>query len=91
MGRVAVHAARMDHLLRSPNGPTGRFLWSVGLGVEARAKTLAPVRTGRLRSSIRATQPAQQAGRLTVQVGSDVEYASYQKDDNSYLRNALRG
>jgi HK97 gp10 family phage protein len=96
MARVVVHAHRVDQLFRQPNGPTGRYLWSVGLGVESRAKTLAPVRTGRLRASIRATAPVLRGGRLTVQVGSDVNYSHYQEvgtrfmPGRHYLRDALR-
>ena len=45
-----------------------------------RAKVLAPVRTGRLRSSIRAEPPRIFSLRGTVKVGSDLEYAGFVND-----------
>lgn len=45
-----------------------------------RAKVLAPVRTGRLRSSIRADPPRIFSLRGSVTVGSDLEYAAFVND-----------
>jgi HK97 gp10 family phage protein len=45
-----------------------------------RAKILAPVRTGRLRSSIRAEPPRILSLRGSVKVGSDLEYAAFVND-----------
>jgi hypothetical protein len=45
-----------------------------------RAKVLAPVRTGRLRSSIRAEPPRIFSLRGSVTVGSDLEYAALVND-----------
>ena len=45
-----------------------------------RAKVLAPVRTGRLRSSIRAEEPRIFSLRGSVKVGSDLEYAAFVND-----------
>jgi hypothetical protein len=45
-----------------------------------RAKILAPVRTGRLRSSIRAEPPRIFSLRGSVKVGSDLEYAAFVND-----------
>jgi len=45
-----------------------------------RAKVLAPVRTGRLRSSIRAEPPRIFSLRGSVTVGSDLEYAAMVND-----------
>lgn len=48
--------------------------------VVARAKVLAPVRTGRLRGSIRAEPPRFFSLRGSVKVGSDLEYAGFVND-----------
>lgn len=45
-----------------------------------RARVLAPVRTGRLRSSIRAEPPRFFSLRGVVSVGSDLEYAGFVND-----------
>lgn len=45
-----------------------------------RARVLAPVRTGRLRSSIRAEPPRFFSLRGSVSVGSDLEYAGFVND-----------
>lgn len=45
-----------------------------------RARVLAPVRTGRLRSSIRAEPPRIFSLRGSVTVGSDLEYAAFVND-----------
>lgn len=45
-----------------------------------RARILAPVRTGRLRSSIRADPPRLFTLRPSVKVGSDLEYAEWVHD-----------
>jgi len=62
---------------------TGRIEAEVGAAVEeaaalveARAKELCPVRTGRLRDSIRAEVAAMAGDVLRAEVGTDVAYAS---------------
>lgn len=67
-------------------------LYKVGLEVEAKAKQLAPVRTGRLRSSIHTTQKNPKL----VLVGSNVRYAPFvefgtvKTPAQPYLRPALQ-
>lgn len=62
-------------LTRDPRGPVGRDLARRALRVQNRARILAPVRHGRLRSSITSTDVRPAPTGLTVQVGSDLVYA----------------
>lgn len=48
-------------------------LEAIGMKAEGYAKRLCPVDTGRLRNSI----THQQAGRMTEEIGTNVEYAAY--------------
>lgn len=73
---VELNEAGIDFLLRSPDGPVGRFLAQIAQDVTNLAKQLAPVDTGRLRSSISWTMGLA-AGGLFAEVGSNVEYAPY--------------
>lgn len=69
MNQAAVHA-----LLSSELGPVGRDLTRRALRVEAAAKRVCPVDTGRLRSSITHAL-AQDGGDVIAMVGTNVEYA----------------
>jgi hypothetical protein len=60
---------------RSPRGPVGRMLKQKGLRVQNRARTLAPVRDGRLRASIVCTDPYETPLGQAVAIGSNVVYA----------------
>jgi hypothetical protein len=60
---------------RSPRGPVGRMLTQKGLRVQNVARTLVPVRDGRLRSSIIATDPYPTARGQAVAIGSNLVYS----------------
>lgn len=72
----------------------GAHLLQVGLQVETAAKRLAPVDTGRLRSSITTNMHVDSEGPVVV-IGTDVDYAVYQEFGTSrqagtpFLRPAL--
>ena len=74
---VKFHTGRIDSLLQSPSGPTGRHVFKLGVNVQSRAKMLCPVDTGRLRSSIQTTSPKETGTGVTVRIGSNVNYARY--------------
>ena len=70
-------------LLESPQGDVARDITRRTLKVERAAKRLAPVDTGRLRSSITHTVEADGQGVVGI-VGSDVEYAPHQEFGTRY-------
>lgn len=76
MAEVILNPAAMTILLRSPQGLVGKDLVKKAIKVEAAAKRLCPVKTGRLRSSIRWTLGADGGG-LFARVGTDVTYALF--------------
>ena len=75
----------LARLLSSEEGPVARDLLKRTIRVEAAAKRLAPVDTGRLRSSI--THSLERDGRgLVGFVGSNVSYAIFQEFGTRYQR-----
>lgn len=92
---VRMDSAALHRLLESEQGDVGRDLLRRAIRVEATAKRLCPVDTGRLRSSITHDLAEDDQGLLAL-VGSSVEYAIYQElgtrymRPQSYLRPALR-
>jgi hypothetical protein len=89
---VKMHEPALRELLKSPSGPVAGDLMKRGRRVQTRAKQLAPVRTGRLRSSVSVT-PVTVDGEFTVWVSSNVVYAPYAhrrgEAPASYLEDAL--
>ena len=77
MARIRLDRAALN---RTITNATRRELTEAGRQVVNRAKVLAPVRTGRLRSSIRAEPPRIFSLRGSLTVGSDVEYAGFVND-----------
>jgi HK97 gp10 family phage protein len=77
MARIRLDRAALN---RTITNATRRELTEAGRQVVQRAKVLAPVRTGRLRSSIRAEPPRIFSLRGSLTVGSDVEYAGFVND-----------
>ena len=77
MARIRLDRAALN---RTMERATRAELREASRQVVARAKVLAPVRTGRLRSSIRAEQPRIFSLRGSVKVGSDLEYAAMVND-----------
>lgn len=72
MARLVLHDGEIDKLLYSPAGPVYPFIRLFGKAVEAKAKELAPVETGALKSSIDSDEPNRTAGLLTMKVGAPV-------------------
>lgn len=71
--RVTLNNAAVNNLLKSPSGPVYRDFARRVLAVHGKARTLCPVKTGRLRSSIRWSIATEPKGLVGV-VGSDVNY-----------------
>ena len=77
MARVRLDRAQLN---RQMTNASRSELREASRQVVNRAKVLAPVRTGRLRSSIRAEPPRIFSLRGSVTVGSDLEYAAMVND-----------
>lgn len=76
----------INKLLSDPKGPVGKQLRKTGIRVHNKAKRYCPVDTGRLRSSIRSTQPFEEVHRrLVVRVGTNVDYAAYVELGTRYM------
>lgn len=73
--RVVFDEAALRQLFESPDGPTGKDLVKRALRVQRRAKQIAPVDTGRLRSSVEREVGRDSRG-LVARIGTDVEYAA---------------
>jgi hypothetical protein len=74
-GEFHVNERNIHVMLRSPHGPAGRDLARRLRRVEARAKALCPVDTGRLRSTIRVVGPYSTATGVEGKVGTATVYA----------------
>lgn len=77
MARIRLDRAELN---RTMTNASRAELKEASRQVVNRAKVLAPVRTGRLRSSIRAEPPRFFSLRGSVKVGSDLEYAAFVND-----------
>ena len=77
MARIRLDRAELN---RAMTNASREELREASRQVVNRAKVLAPVRTGRLRSSIRAEPPRIFSLRGSVTVGSDLEYAAMVND-----------
>lgn len=94
MADIVFDEAALRQLFESENGPVGKELARRTIRVESRAKHLAPVDTGRLRSSI-THEMGTEGGDLVGRVGTNVEYARHQELGTSrmaaqpFLRPAL--
>ena len=71
---VQLNLGAIQSLLNSPQGPVARDMMRRGRKVEALAKRLAPVDTGRLAGSI-TTTPINVNGKPGAAIGTNVEYA----------------
>lgn len=74
--RVVFDEVALAELFRSTEGPVGKLLARKSIAVERAAKRMAPVDTGRLRSSITHDIGRDELG-LAARVGTDVHYAIY--------------
>lgn len=96
MTRIVFDPPALAALLDSERGPVGRDLARRAVQVDATAKRICPVDTGRLRSSITWDVGEDDLG-LVATIGSDVEYAPHVELGTSrspaqpFLRPALRG
>lgn len=84
-GRVVFDEAALRELFESADGPVGKDLARRAVRVETAAKRLAPVDTGRLRSSI--SRELGRDGRgLFAQIGTIVDYGPYVEFGTSRMR-----
>lgn len=83
--RVIIDHASLDALFSSADGPVGRELARRAIKVEAAAKRICPVDTGRLRASITHRLEHDAEGLLAI-IGTDVEYAAYVEFGTSHMR-----
>lgn len=74
--RVVFDEAALRRLFESPEGDIGKDLVKRALRVQRRAKQIAPVDTGRLRSSVEYEAGRDSRG-LVARIGTDVTYAVY--------------
>lgn len=74
--RVVFDEAALRRLFESPEGDIGKELVKRALRVQRRAKQIAPVDTGRLRSSVEYEVGRDSRG-LVARIGTDVTYAVY--------------
>lgn len=85
MGEVILDPAAIDELLKSKNGPVGRWLAATAQKVTNEAKRRSPVDTGRLRASI-AWQLLEDSDGVFARVGTDVNYAPFVHEGTRYMR-----
>lgn len=96
MADLVFDRTALTALLQGPQGPVAKDLVKIGLRVERKAKQLAPVDTGRLRSSITSTVGQDSQG-LYATVGTNVHYARHIEfgtrfmSAHPFLRPALLG
>lgn len=77
--------AALAELFESPEGPVGKELVRRTIRVQRRAKQLAPVDTGRLRSSI-AYELGREGLDLVAKIGTNVHYAPHLEFGTSRMR-----
>ncbi len=76
--RLRFFEGPLQALLTGPSGPVAQEIAKRGEFVASTARTLAPVDTGRLRSSI-TTEMSRDFRGVVCYVGSNTEYAIYQE------------
>lgn len=76
MADLIFNSGALRLLLEGPNGGVAKDLARRAIRVESRAKSLCPVDTGRLRSSI-TWRIVYSGGKLDALVGTNVEYAVF--------------
>lgn len=92
--RVVLRDRQLNRLLHGPDGAIAQYLLQAVQRVERRAKQLAPVDTGRLRSSI-TSGLAEDGSTVAGLVGTDVDYAvhveygTYRMAPQPFMRPAL--
>lgn len=71
-----LNVQQLDYLLRSPDGPVGQQLAVIAQDITNIAKTVVPVDTGRLRSSITWVIGSTGNG-LFARIGTNVNYGPF--------------
>jgi HK97 gp10 family phage protein len=74
--RIQWDRRELDELLVGPDGAVAKALTKAAIQVQRRSRQIAPVDTGRLRSSI-SYAVERDAGGLVAKVGTNVEYARH--------------
>lgn len=82
--RLKWDKASLHQFFETPGGVIGQQVTRITLKVESGAKSLAPVDTGRLRSSISRRIELRGAEIVGI-VGTDVEYAPHQEFGTRFL------
>jgi HK97 gp10 family phage protein len=82
---VVFDAREMDLLFKGPDGPVGKALTKRAISTVRHAKRLAPVDTGRLRSSITHEVGGDSEG-IAARVGTNVEYAPHLEYGTSRMK-----
>ena len=72
---VRLNEKGLYSVLQSERGPVARHIRVLGKQVEILAKSLAGVRTGRLKRSIKMSRDRTVTGKYAVLIGSDVRHA----------------
>ena len=72
---VKLNERGMYSVLNSERGPVARHIRALGLQTVVVAKSLAGVKTGRLKRSIKMTRDRKVPGQYAVLVGSDLRHA----------------
>lgn len=76
---VKIDQADLNNMLTSTTGIVGQDIYKRAKRVEAKAKRLTPVNTGRLRASI-GTTLTKVNGEVTARVGTNVKYGKWVHD-----------
>jgi HK97 gp10 family phage protein len=83
--RIVFNERALDELFESPNGPVAKDLARRAIRVRTAAMRLAPVDTGRLRSSISHELAADARG-FVATIGTNVDYAAHVELGTSRMR-----
>jgi hypothetical protein len=74
VGDLKIYDSVLDNILNEPQGNVGQHMRTIGLKIQAGAKAMVGVETGKLKNSIY-MQHARRGRYQYVQVGSNVRYA----------------
>lgn len=78
---------KLDSILAKLENAQKRGLIEAGMLIAQRAADIAPIDTGRLKRSITQGMPERRAqGVMTIDVGTNVEYAPYQEFGTSKMK-----
>ncbi len=83
--RIVFDEAGLDELFAGPDSAVGKFVAKKVVIVTRRAKSYAPVDTGRLRSSI-TSEMGQEGTEIVGRIGTNVHYAPHLEFGTRYMR-----